>query len=215
MPPPQAHYPQHSMHTQPSQHYGGAPHTYVPPPLPGPQIKSEPIDSRYVLSQPPGYTLPSLPGPQIAAASSSRPAAPTSSQSVLSFPAGSINGQSSQAPTARPYAPAPSAPQQSRVPQVDGSSSRIPQVDGPSSSGSGSASPPSFAPRSVHPSLPQPSQSQSTEENDPEAINSDLDDSDTENEEEAEEGGQAVGDIVFCTYDKVRGSRPGDLVNDD
>jgi transcription initiation factor TFIIA large subunit len=38
---------------------------------------------------------------------------------------------------------------------------------------------------------------------DEEAINSDLDDSDTENEAEAEEGGAGDTDIVFCTYDKV------------
>lgn len=38
---------------------------------------------------------------------------------------------------------------------------------------------------------------------DAEAINSDLDDSDTEAEEDAEEGGQGETDIVFCTYDKV------------
>jgi len=30
-----------------------------------------------------------------------------------------------------------------------------------------------------------------------------LDDSDTEGEEEADEGGLAESDIVFCTYDKV------------
>jgi transcription initiation factor TFIIA large subunit len=38
---------------------------------------------------------------------------------------------------------------------------------------------------------------------DSEAINSDLDDSDTEGEEEAEEGTAGETDIVFCTYDKV------------
>jgi hypothetical protein len=38
---------------------------------------------------------------------------------------------------------------------------------------------------------------------DSEAINSDLDDSDTEGEEDAEEGGVGETDIVFCTYDKV------------
>jgi hypothetical protein len=38
---------------------------------------------------------------------------------------------------------------------------------------------------------------------DSEAINSDLDDSDTEGEEDAEEGTAGETDIVFCTYDKV------------
>ncbi|KAF8141093.1 transcription factor IIA, alpha/beta subunit-domain-containing protein [Mycena galopus ATCC 62051] len=44
-------------------------------------------------------------------------------------------------------------------------------------------------------------------EYDPEAINSDLDDSDTENEDDAANGGEEGGvetDIVFCTYDKVQ-----------
>jgi len=51
--------------------------------------------------------------------------------------------------------------------------------------------------------LPQPSQISSTSQTGDEAINSDLDDSDTEGEEDAEEGGQGDTDIVFCTYDKV------------
>ncbi|EIN11525.1 transcription factor IIA alpha/beta subunit [Punctularia strigosozonata HHB-11173 SS5] len=194
---PAAHYPPHAMHMQPQQHYNG--YVAPPPPTAGPQIKAEPVDNRYILQQPPGmphYTLPALPGPQITVPQTPRQPAPVaSSQSVLSFPAGPANGQSPPAPGAHPYAAAqPSPPSQPRIPQTDGPSS---------SSGSGSASPPSYAPRSAHPSLPQPSQSQSTEENDPEAINSDLDDSDTENEDDNEEGGQAVGDIVFCTYDKV------------
>jgi transcription initiation factor TFIIA large subunit len=53
--------------------------------------------------------------------------------------------------------------------------------------------------------LPQPasnSASQASRE-DSEAINSDLDDSDTEGEEDAEEGTVGETDIVFCTYDKV------------
>lgn len=87
--------------------------------------------------------------------------------------------------------------------------SRIPQVDGPSSSSSESPSPPpsqnSYAPRASHPSLPQPSQNSSTTKvDDSEAINSDLDDSDSDNEQEGIEGGTADTDIVFCTYDKVR-----------
>jgi hypothetical protein len=39
---------------------------------------------------------------------------------------------------------------------------------------------------------------------DEEAINSDLDDSDTENEEDPEEA-TVETDIVFCTYDRVSG----------
>jgi len=49
----------------------------------------------------------------------------------------------------------------------------------------------------------QSSQQTSVVPKDDEAINSDLDDSDTENEAEAEEGGAGDTDIVFCTYDKV------------
>jgi transcription initiation factor TFIIA large subunit len=38
---------------------------------------------------------------------------------------------------------------------------------------------------------------------DSEEINSDLDDSDSEAEEEDQEGSVGDTDIVFCTYDKV------------
>ncbi|KAF6763133.1 transcription factor IIA alpha/beta subunit [Ephemerocybe angulata] len=57
----------------------------------------------------------------------------------------------------------------------------------------------------MHPSLPQPVAAVQRAQTpaDSEAINSDLDDSDTENEEEADEGGVGDSDIVFCTYDKV------------
>jgi transcription initiation factor TFIIA large subunit len=47
-----------------------------------------------------------------------------------------------------------------------------------------------------------PSQSHPTSL-DSEAINSDLDDSDTENEDVEEGGNAGETDIVFCTYDKV------------
>jgi transcription initiation factor TFIIA large subunit len=88
-------------------------------------------------------------------------------------------------------------------PQSQSQSARIPQVDGPSDSSSDSSSPPpqQYAPHSSHPSLPQPTQS-STASVDDEAINSDLDDSDSEGEEDPDEG-PGVSDIVFCTYDKV------------
>lgn len=83
-------------------------------------------------------------------------------------------------------------------------------MDGPSESSEDdeSPSPPAtaaFAPRTMHPSLPQPvaAAQQTQAPVDYEAINSDLDDSDSENEEEADEGGVGESDIVFCTYDKV------------
>lgn len=50
--------------------------------------------------------------------------------------------------------------------------------------------------------MPQPSASPSRPV-DSEEINSDLDDSDTDAEEEEQEGALGETDIVFCTYDKV------------
>jgi transcription initiation factor TFIIA large subunit len=147
----------------PPQQFTHAPYHAIQP-----RIKSEPVDSRYMLNMP--YTLPPLPTPQL-----SRP-----HQSVISFPAGAI----------------PIQPSRSYV------APRIPQADGPSEDDS--PSPPAFAPRSSHPSLPQPqSRAQPAAVPEEEAINSDLDDSDSENEKDAEDGNVAESDIVFCTYDKV------------
>jgi transcription initiation factor TFIIA large subunit len=196
------------MHMLPHPHYPPPLNPYAPPPppqLPHPHVKPEPVDARYVLAAHPGlpsYALPALPGPQLNG--SPRPPHPGGQQSVLSFapPApgtGPTQPNASPAPP-RIYTPLPPpqpAPQQQQ---------RIPQVDGPSSSSDDSASPPpSHAPHSSHPSLLQPPSqvSGSTQLDDPEAINSDLDDSDTEGEEEVEEGGAGESDIVFCTYDKV------------
>ncbi|TBU31637.1 transcription factor IIA, alpha/beta subunit [Dichomitus squalens] len=213
-------YPPHPMHTMQHGHY--PPHTaYAPPPHPmqvatQPHVKTEPVDGRYVLSGPQSmaqYGIPTLSGPQIP----SRPVAP--GQQVPSYPPingarpPSAAGQAPPPPTAR-YPPAVATqPVAARIPQVDGSSasastSRIPQVDGPSSSSSESPSPPpsqnNYAPRASHPSLPQPSLNSSPAKvDDSEAINSDLDDSDSDNEQEGIEGGTADTDIVFCTYDKV------------
>lgn len=223
-PPPQHHhmYPPHPMMVPHHPHYP-PPHAYPPPPPPvvqpqGPQVKTEPVDTRYVLSAPGmPYALPPLPGPQLNGLKT--PGFPGGQQGVLSFPP--HPGHIQRPPTmSRPYAPPvlqppPKAPQPPSAPaaasppapQARAPGQKIPQVDGPSSSESDSPSPPPsqpFAPRASHPSLPQPSQSSSTmHAEDAEAINSDLDDSDTEAEEDAEEGGQGETDIVFCTYDKV------------
>ncbi|KAI0784731.1 transcription factor IIA, alpha/beta subunit [Abortiporus biennis] len=201
-PPPQQHpaYPPHPMHAMHNAHYPQPHNPYAPPPPPahqipqppGPHIKAEPVDSRYMLNQPP-YALPTLPGPQLG-----RP--PT----ALTYPP--ITG-GARPPSAGPAPPAPVAraaapPAQASQPPAN----RIPQVDGPSSSSSGSASPPpaqSYAPRALHPSLPQPTVAAAQVEDDEEAINSDLDDSDSDNERDGEAGGAADSDIVFCTYDKV------------
>lgn len=200
----------------------------VPPPAGGqPQVKAEPVDSRYMLAS--NYYAPSLPGPNLNR--TLPPPVPTAPHpggqtGVISF---ARSGQTQPpAPTARPYAPSAPAPAQSPVnsqssPPVNGhavpaagsqpasaAQQRIPQVDGPSESSGdeGSPEPTGYAPRTSHPSLPQPGsvqplQQQPTVAKDEEAINSDLDDSDTENEAEAEEGGAGDTDIVFCTYDKV------------
>ena len=104
-------------------------------------------------------------------------------------------------PAPRPYVPqsqpAPAQPAQ-----------RIPQVDGPSGDEDSSSPPPTgaFASRASHPSLPQPQpvpQKQPSAHDSDEAINSDLDDSETEGEDEADEVASHDTDIVFCTYDKV------------
>lgn len=101
----------------------------------------------------------------------------------------------------------PNQPQASALTPNGQPPSRIPQVDGPSSSSSVSPSPPpsqSYAPRTSHPSLPQPTSSKETKPVvDSEEINSDLDDSDSEAEEDEQEGSVGDTDIVFCTYDKA------------
>jgi transcription initiation factor TFIIA large subunit len=188
--PPQ--YPPHPMHVMP-QHYSPNHHAFVPqpPPAPANMIKKEPVDSRYILS---GQYVPPMASPQI-------PPLRPPPNSLLTFPAGPSRPPVPVAvpiPAAQPAKASQPTPPQSQAP-------RIPQVDGPSSSSSDSSSPPpqQYAPHSSHPSLPQPTQS-STASADDEAINSDLDDSDSEGEEDPDEG-PGVSDIVFCTYDKVMG----------
>ena len=203
--PPQ--YPPHPMHVMP-QHYPQAHFVPQPPPAPGSQIKKEPVDSRYILS---GQYVPQIP-----------PLRPPPN-TLLTFPAGPSRPPAP--PTATPVAapaPAPGVPPATKTPQPQQSQPapsqpqppppRIPQVDGPSSSSSDSSSPSpqQYAPHSSHPSLPQPSQSSAGGVDD-EAINSDLDDSDSEGEEDPEEG-PGVSDIVFCTYDKVWYLRSGEMV---
>lgn len=188
-PPPQHSYPPHPIHAMHNSQYPPSSNAYNPYAAPpGPHIKSEPVDTRYVLSAPPGppgYAIPSLPGPQIRAPPGPAPPPPTARLQYPPSAAGATtNGTSAPAPVAR-----------------------IPQVDGPSSASSESPSPPpsqSYAPpRALHPSLPQPAV-QARGEDDEEAINSDLDDSDSDNERDTDATGGADTDIVFCTYDKVR-----------
>jgi len=211
-------------------HYPPPHNPYAAQPQQSAQVKTEPVDSRYILSGPPGmspYALPPLPGPQLNGMKP--PAYPGGQQGVLSFPPHPPH-LARPAAVPRPYVPPPPAPaasqplpastaaaqsnqatQPAAASQPAAQAARpagqaIPQVDGPSTSDSESPSPPpsqSYAPRPSHPSLPQPSQISSTSQAGDEVINSDLDDSDTEGEEDAEEGGQGDTDIVFCTYDKV------------
>ena len=222
-------YPPHAIHMMQHHPHYPPPHNtiYTAPPQQSqtPQIiKPEPVENRYILSGPPGmptYALPPLPGPQLNGMKP--PTYPGGQQGVLSFPPHPAHLARSPA-ASRPYnaptsqaqsspALATQTPQQGTSSQTPPNQTRppsspqkIPQADGPSSSYSESPSPPpsqSYAPRPSHPSLPQPSQ-MSGSQADSEAINSDLDDSDTEGDEDAEEGGQGDTDIVFCTYDKVR-----------
>ncbi|KAI9067319.1 transcription factor IIA, alpha/beta subunit [Trametes sanguinea] len=193
-PPAHSAYPPHPMH-MPHGHY--PPHTYAqPPPHPmQPHVKAEPTDNRYMLSNP--YGLPPLAGPQIPPRP--MPGGQPMQYAQMNGRPASAAGQAPPPPTAR-YPPPANNSQPAPT-------ARIPQVDGPSSSSSESPSPPpsqNYAPRSSHPSLPQPAQASATSRaDDSEAINSDLDDSDSDVEEEGIEGGAADQDIVFCTYDKV------------
>ncbi|KAF8635197.1 hypothetical protein AX17_003973 [Amanita inopinata Kibby_2008] len=195
---PQQHhpYPPHAMHMM-QPHYA-AHNPYGTAPTPGqPTVKSEPMDGRYMLTPGISYALPPLPGPALTNGRQLPPPLPPhpgGQTGVLSF---------SRPPV--PAQPPPNQPTQQQTQQ------RIPQVDGPSES-SGEEDMPSaspsqgqaFAPRASHPSLPQPTVAPApAPRDDSEAINSDLDDSDTEGEEDAEEGTVGETDIVFCTYDRV------------
>ncbi|KAJ7476189.1 transcription factor IIA, alpha/beta subunit-domain-containing protein [Mycena latifolia] len=87
---------------------------------------------------------------------------------------------------------------------------RLPQTDGPSASSASSdeddelAGARAYPLRPTHPSLAPPPAPTLTQEADDSVITSDLDDSDTENEDDAADAeGRPEMDIVFCTYDKV------------
>ncbi|KAF9482217.1 transcription factor IIA, alpha/beta subunit [Pholiota conissans] len=187
----QLSYPPHPMHMMP--HYG-AHNPYAPVAASSqPAVKTEPVDNRYILNT--SYSLPPLPGPNINGNRQLPP--PVPSGSIMNFPRNGLAQPGVGA--ARPYTPATSAQPAQRIPQVDGPSESSGEEESPSPPPSGQ-----FAPRSAHPSLPQPAAaSQSSTVNDSEAINSDLDDSDTEAEDDDEEGAAGETDIVFCTYDKV------------
>ncbi|KAG6807719.1 hypothetical protein H0H92_006611 [Tricholoma furcatifolium] len=189
------------------------PHYSNPYALPQPNlngVKAEPVDNRYMLHPNMTYALPPLPGPVLngprPTLTTPAPPNPGGQTGVISFP----RPLQSQTQASRPAYAVPATQTQPAAAQP--TTRTIPQVDGPSeSSGDEDDSPPPtqgqvFAPRTAHPSLPQPRATTSAAAPpapDSEAINSDLDDSDTEGEEEAEEGVAGETDIVFCTYDKV------------
>ncbi|KAF9452776.1 transcription factor IIA, alpha/beta subunit [Macrolepiota fuliginosa MF-IS2] len=230
-------YPPHPMQHMMQAHYSANPYASMATTAQQAQVKSEPVDTRYMFT-PNVYAVPALPGPNLNRNAPPPQASPHpgGQTGVISFaPPRPSQGQQPP-PAARPYAPPAPAPVQSPVhhqqttaggaapnghaasPPAPGAGNqpapaaqqqRIPQVDGPSESSGeeDSPEPTGYAPRPQHPSLPQPGSVQSTQQStvnkDEEAINSDLDDSDTENEAETEEGGSGDTDIVFCTYDKV------------
>ncbi|KAJ7045757.1 transcription factor IIA alpha/beta subunit [Mycena alexandri] len=179
------HFPPHAMQMMPQ--YAPVHHPYPPPPPPQiahqsqpqaqshSQVKSEPVDNRYMLNSA-SYTLPPLPGPKI---NNARPN-PGGQTGVLSFAPGPPQGR----------APA--------IPQVDGPS----EDSDDSATPPPAAYAPRTAHPSLP--QPQASSSASSSQTpvDSEAINSDLDDSDTE-DEDLEDGAGPNTDIVFCTYDKV------------
>ncbi|KAG6900714.1 hypothetical protein C0993_003740 [Termitomyces sp. T159_Od127] len=175
-------------------------------------VKSEPSDNRYMLHPGMSYPLPPLAGPVLngvrAPLPGHTPQHPGGQTGILSF----ARTLPPQTQASRPAYIAPATTStQPPAPVTSQPAQRIPQVDGPSeSSGDEEESPPpsqgqAFAPRTSHPSLPQPriATTAAPAPADSEAINSDLDDSDTEGEEEADEGVAGETDIVFCTYDKV------------
>jgi len=203
-------------------HYSANPYASMATTTSQPQIKSEPVDSRYMLT--PNVYVPGLPGPNLNRSlppPQPAPPHPGGQTGVIQFSRPAQTSQ--QTSSTRSYVP-PAQPLANRAlsiitanghPSASANQSalggqRIPQLDGPSESSGEEESPgpTGYGPRPSHPSLPQPGSVQSSQQTsvvpkDDEAINSDLDDSDTENEAEAEEGGAGDTDIVFCTYDKV------------
>jgi transcription initiation factor TFIIA large subunit len=166
-----------------AQYYASVPG--AAPPANG--VKTEDT-SRYTFLAPMGpMPIPTLSGPQLP--NRGTPAA----QYPVAGPAGAGRGAPIPVRYNMPVAgsPVPAPPKPAEPP-------RIPQVDGPSSSSSDDEQ--QYAPHSSHPSLPPP-KAPAAPVHDPEAINSDLDDSDDDDRDG--DGGASAKDMVFCTYDKV------------
>lgn len=185
----------HAQHPTAQHHPAYTTSSFMPQATQSHPIKSEPNDSHFSNTTQP-YLPPPLPGPQINGVS--RPGA-------SSVPPSSGGYTTTLPPLSRPSYP-PQSQSGSSAPNGH-NAPRMPQLDGPSSSSSSSPSPPpshNYAPRPSHPSLPQPVSKDTRAVADSEEINSELDDSDSEAEEDEQEGVIGDADIVFCTYDKVR-----------
>ncbi|TFL03078.1 transcription factor IIA, alpha/beta subunit-domain-containing protein [Pterulicium gracile] len=183
--------------------YAGLHNPYA---APGVGVKAEPLESRHLLSgsispSTPQYTLPPL-NPALAG---------------RHLAAGGVLPPGYAAAAYQPMQPVAQARPPAQTQQTAGqSSSRIPQVDGPSyydgsdddedDRAPGGSNGAQYPPRTSHPSVAAPQASgASTAGNGggDEAINSDLDDSEEDLDEDVDQGTAGETDIVFCTYDKV------------
>lgn len=168
-------------------------------------VKAEPLDSRHLLSgsMPSAtsqFTLPPL-NPALAG---------------RHLATGGVLPPGYAAAAYQPMQPAAQARPQTQTQQTSGqSSSRIPQVDGPSyydgsddeddDRAPGGSNGAQYPPRTSHPSVAAPKAAGASTGNGggDEAINSDLDDSEEDLDEDVDQGNAGETDIVFCTYDKV------------
>lgn len=182
--------------------YAGLHNPYA---APGVGVKAEPLESRHLLSgsispSTPQYTLPPL-NPALAG---------------RHLAAGGVLPPGYAAAAYQPMQPVAQARPPAQTQQTAGqSSSRIPQVDGPSyydgsdddedDRAPGGSNGAQYPPRTSHPSVAAPQASGASTGNGggDEAINSDLDDSEEDLDEDVDQGTAGETDIVFCTYDKV------------
>lgn len=187
--------------------YAGLHNPYA---APGVGVKAEPLESRHLLSgsispSTPQYTLPPL-NPALAG---------------RHLAAGGVLPPGYAAAAYQPMQPVAQARPPAQTQQTAGqSSSRIPQVDGPSyydgsdddedDRAPGGSNGAQYPPRTSHPSVAAPQASGASTGNGggDEAINSDLDDSEEDLDEDVDQGTAGETDIVFCTYDKVSLFRP-------
>ncbi|KAL1746440.1 transcription factor IIA, alpha/beta subunit-domain-containing protein [Schizophyllum fasciatum] len=173
-------------------------HQHVPPPLAYPLYG--------------GFSYAPPPGPQVQPQVKTEPADPSRGYpaSLFALPKPGIPGAALPSLYAQPRPPGGQPPppqqQQPRIPQADGPSAQPPRPTHPSLQPTGPPRPPAVA-RPVSIPTPVATPASRPPPEDDEEINSDLDDSDSDQEQNGEEqatSGAADGDIVFCTYDKVQ-----------